>query len=131
MNEPPPDRSGLSEVLREISIHEHLCVIYETREQQVAVAVPFLRIGLARGEKCLYVADENTVASILGAMRGQGLDIDTPLEKGMLAVANKGREYLRKGHFDPDEMILYLAGNVREAKAAGFPAFGCLPFSDA
>jgi len=123
MNEPPPDRSGLSEVLKKISVHEHLCVIYETREQQVGVAVPFLRIGLARGEKCLYVADENTASSILDAMREQGVDVDTPVEKGMLAVSNKEREYLRNGHFDPDEMILYLAGNVREAKAAGFPAF--------
>ncbi len=123
MNEPPPDRLGLAEVLKEISVHEHLCVIYETREQQFSVAIPFLRIGLARGEKCLYVADENPAASILDAMRGQGVDVDTPVEKGMLVVANKEREYLRKGHFDPDEMILYLAGNVREAKAAGFPAF--------
>ena len=123
MNEPPPDRSGVPEVLKEISVHEHLCAIYETREQQFALAVPFLRIGLVRGEKCLYVADENTAASILDAMRGQGVDVDTPVEKGMLKVANKEREYLRKGYFDPDEMILYLAGNVREAKAAGFPVF--------
>src|SRR6266849_8960872 len=113
MNEPRPDRSGLSEVLKEISVHEHLCVIYETREQQFTVAVPFLSLGLARGEKCLYVADENTAAGILDAMRGQGVDVDTPVEKGMLAVSNKEREYLRKGYFDPDEMILYLAGNVR------------------
>src|SRR6202030_1157719 len=83
----------------------------------------FLSIGLARGEKCLYVADENTAASILDAMRGQDVDVDVPVEKGMLAIANKEREYLRKGYFDPDEMIRYLAENVREAKAAGFPAF--------
>ncbi len=123
MNEPPPDRSDLSEVLKEISVHEHLCVIYETREQQFALAVPFLETGLARGEKCVYVADENTTASILDAMRDQGVDVDRPVEKGMLAVANKKREYLRKGHFDPNEMILYLARIVTEVKAAGFPAY--------
>jgi PAS domain-containing protein len=122
MNEPPPDRSGLSEALKEISVHEHLCVIYETREQQFAVAIPFLRFGLDRGEMCLYVADENTATSILDTMRGQGVDVDALVQKGMLKVADKGQDYLRKGHFDPDEMILYLAGNVREAKAAEFPA---------
>ena len=123
MSEPLSDRSQLSNVLRTVEIHQHLCVIYETREQQLAVTVPFLKIGLERGEKCLYVADENTATSILDAMRGEGVDIDEPVKKGMLAVVNKGREYLRKGYFDPDEMIHYLAGNVRVAKGAGYPAF--------
>jgi PAS domain S-box-containing protein len=123
MNEPLPDRPRLSEVLSTLAVHEHVCSIHDTREQQFAVTVPFLKIGLERGEKCLYVADTNTAASILDAMRGQGVDVDATVEKGMLAVADKGQEYLRKGYFDPDETIRYLAGNVREAKAAGYPAF--------
>jgi len=123
MNGPLPDRSRLLEVLEELSVHEHLCVIYDTAEQQRAVVFPFLEIGLDRGEMCLYVADENTATSILDTMRERGVDVDAIVQKGMLKVADKGQEYLRNGRFDPDEMIVYLAGNVREAKAAGFPAF--------
>jgi PAS domain S-box-containing protein len=123
MSEPLSVSSQLSQVLSTLGIHEHICVIYDTREQQIAVTIPFLRIGFERGEKCLYVADENSAANILDAMRGQGVDPDAPAKKGMFAVANKEGQYLRKGHFDPDEMIQYLAGNVREAKGAGYPAF--------
>ena len=123
MNGPLPDRSRLLDVLNELTVHEHLCVIYDSPEQQSAVVFPFLGIGLDRGEMCLYVADENTATSILDSMREQGVDIDALVQKGMLKVADKGQEYLRKGHFDPDEMILYLAEYVSEAKAAGFPAF--------
>ena len=123
MSEPLSDRSPLSDVLSTLGIHQHLCVIYETPEQLFAVTVPFLKNGLERGEKCLYIADENTATSILDAMRGEGVDIDRPVKQGMLAVVNKGGEYLRKGYFDPDEMIHYLAGNVRGAKEAGYPAF--------
>ena len=123
MSEPLSDKASFSEVLGTLEVHQHLCVIYETQAQQFAVTVPFLKIGLERGEKCLYVADENTAVSILGAMRIQGVDVDAPVEKGMLTVANKGLEYLRKGYFDPDEMIRFLAENVREAKAAGYSAF--------
>src|ERR1700692_4920399 len=103
MSEPLSDPSQLSNVLRALEIHQHLCVIYETREQQLAVTVPFLKIGLERGDKCLYVADENTATSILDAMQSEGVDTDAAVKKGMLAVVNKGREYLRKGYFDPDE----------------------------
>jgi PAS domain S-box-containing protein len=97
-------------------------VIYETREQQSAVAVPFLRIGLERGEKCLYVADENTTANLLDAMRAESVDVDAAVEKGMLTITGKDQAYLRGDNFDPEEMITYWAGNVGEAKAAGYPA---------
>jgi chemotaxis family two-component system sensor kinase Cph1 len=122
MSAPLPDRSRLSEVLRTLPIHEHLCVIYDTREQQSAVAVPFLSLGLERGEKCMYVADENTTSDILEDMRAQGIEVDAAVEKGMLAMAGIGQAYLKRGYFDPDELITYWAGNVGEAKAAGYPA---------
>ena len=122
MNEPLPDRSRLLEVLRTLAVHHHLCVIYETREQLSAVAVPFLRIGLERGERCLYVADESTTANILAAMRAQGVGVDAVVEQGILKFANERQAYLKKGYFDPDETIRFWAENVGEAKAAGFPA---------
>jgi len=34
--------------------HNHIALIYDTREEQLAAVVPFLKIGLERrGEKCL------------------------------------------------------------------------------
>ena len=122
MNETLNGELQLSEVIGNLAVHDHLCLIYETREQQSASATPFVQIGLERGEKCLYVADENTTANVLDAMRAEGVDVDAAVQKGMLTVANKGQAYLKKGYFDPDEMIRYWAGNVGEAKAAGFPA---------
>jgi two-component system, NarL family, sensor kinase len=122
MSDPLPDSPQLSEVLKSLSIHEHLCVIYETRDQQSAETVPFLSVGLERGEKCLYVAEENTIANTLEALRTYGVEIDMAVEKGMLKLESEGHAYLKKGYFDPDETIRYWARNVREAKAAGFPA---------
>lgn len=122
MSEPVLDRSSLSEVLRTLGIHQHLCVIYESREQHSAVTVPFLKIGLERGEKCLCLADKKTAANILEAMRAEGVAVDAAVEMGMLNFENEGDAYLKKGYFDLDETIRYWAGNVGEAKAAGFPA---------
>lgn len=122
MSEPLPDRPQLSEILKALAIHQHLCVIYETLDQQYSVAVPFLKIGLDRGEKCFYVADEDTTASILKAMRAQDVEVDAAIEKGMLTMAVKGQTYMKRGYFDPIEMITYWEGNVSEAKAAGYPA---------
>src|ERR1700722_4251514 len=122
MSESLPDSSQLSKILRSLSVHDHLCVIYETRAQQSSVTVPFLSIGLERGEKCLYVAEENTIANTLGALRAHGVEVDTAVEKGILKLESGAQAYLKKGYFDPDETIRYWAENVGEAKAAGFPA---------
>jgi two-component system, chemotaxis family, sensor kinase Cph1 len=56
------DHSRLAELAANLGLHQHLCLIYETPEEQFAAALPYLRTGLERGEKCLYVGDENSVA---------------------------------------------------------------------
>lgn len=122
MSEPLPGELPLSEVLGTLSVHDHICVVYETPEQQSGTAVPFVKMGLERGEKCLYLADKNTATTLLNTMRAESVDVDAAFGKGMLSIADYYRVSLKKGYFDPDEMIRYLAGNVREAKAAGFSA---------
>jgi PAS domain S-box-containing protein len=122
MNESLPDSTSLSTVLKTVALHDHLCLIYETSAQQSAAAIRFIQLGLEHGEKCVYVTDENTAATFFDAMRAQGIDVDSAVKKGMLALADTHQIYLKGGHFDPDDMIRFWAENVREAKAAGFLA---------
>jgi hypothetical protein len=53
-SETPSIREKLPATLEGLRVHDHLCLIYETREEQFATAIPFLRIGLEQGEKCVY-----------------------------------------------------------------------------
>ena len=116
------EMSRLSEEIRRIRVHDHLCLIYETREEQFAAAIPYIRIGLERGEKCLYVVDDNTAEMVGEAMMGAGLDVAGAVESGRLSIVSKRDAYLKKGYFDPDWMIDYLKQAVEEAKKAGFTA---------
>ena len=50
--------------LEQLAPRTHLCSIYETPEEHFAVAVPFIKIGLDRGEKCIYIADDGTDAAV-------------------------------------------------------------------
>ena len=59
MSDAKPDLSRLSELASGLGLHEHLCLIYDTQEEQFAVALPYLRAGLERRERCLYLADGN------------------------------------------------------------------------
>ncbi len=108
--------------LEALSVHDHLCLIYETQEQQFAAVAPYLRVGLGRGEQCLYIADENTVGVVLEGIRQRGIDTDGALRRGSLVLCTKRETYLKQGHFDPGWMIAFLGEAVDSAKRAGFSA---------
>ncbi|MHB1190545.1 MAG: MEDS domain-containing protein [Armatimonadota bacterium] len=114
--------TSLLSALEQLTVHAHLCLIYETREEQFAAVVPFMKIGLEHGEQCVYIADENTAAAVLEAMRAGGIDTESAIASGALAVVSKRDAYLREGYFDPDHMIDFLKESTDAAKAAGYSA---------
>ncbi len=115
-------KNSLFEAIGKLSKHDHICLIYETRSEQFDAVVPFIRIGLENGEKCVYVADENTADEVLSIMRCRGIDIESALDTGSLVIARKKETYLRQGYFDPDEMIRFLKESTDSAKKEGFSA---------
>src|SRR5207247_1990705 len=66
-------RTPLIAALEQLGPHDHLCSIYESPQEHYAVAVPFIRIGLDRGEKCIYIADDGTVGDVRQAMQSEGI----------------------------------------------------------
>ncbi len=114
MSDANPDLARLAELARGLGLHQHLCLIYDTKEQQFAAAVPFLRTGLEHHEKCLYIADENSSAAVLEALRKVGTEIDRYLRSGALIVTGKRETYLEHGRFDPDLWIRFLSESTEE-----------------
>jgi signal transduction histidine kinase len=120
MSDANSDLSRLAELTSGLSLHEHRCLIYDTQEQQLAAAVPYLRSGLERHERCLYITDENTATTILDALRKGGADVDRCVQGGALIITGKRDTYLRQGAFDPDLMIGFLTRATADATAARF-----------
>ena len=111
----------LAEVVGKIGLHEHLCLMYSTQEEQFSATIPFLKIGLERGEKCIYIADTNATATVANALRVEGIDVDAAIRRGSLTIT--GREiYPETTNFDPDRMIEFLGGALNAAKSAGYAA---------
>jgi signal transduction histidine kinase len=107
------DLSRLGELAAGLGLHQHLCFIYETQEEQFAAALPFLRSGLERGEKCFFVADQNSGTAVLNALRKAGTDVDRYLKNGELILANKPS--VKPGRFDPDWCIGFLSRSIQGA----------------
>lgn len=101
---------------------QHVCCLYETEEEHQAVLTPFLRHGLERGEKVLYIVDAHTAETVLGYLRDDGLDVRPYLARGQLTILTRDETYTRQGSFDPDAMIALLRAETERALAEGYPA---------
>src|ERR1700724_4337285 len=116
-----PDTPLLAALAR-LAPHDHLCSIYESPEEHLAVAIPFIRIGLHRGEKCIYIADDGTEAAVQAAMSAAGIDVGAAIATDSLVLATKEGAYLKHGSFDPDWMFTFWADATADAMSQGFSA---------
>jgi signal transduction histidine kinase len=102
--------------------HDHQSLIYESPEDRFAVAIPFIRIGLDRGEKCIYIADDGTEAALRDAMSAQGIDVERAIRTGSLVLATKDSAFLKHGSFDPEWMPTFWREATAGALHEGFSA---------
>lgn len=109
-------RSGLSQ----LHYGDHACPVYETRAEQIAVAVAFLQAGLTQNERCIFVAPRQLLDPVQSALAAAHVDIDDEMARGVLQVLHDGEAYLLTGKFDPAGMLAYLARAESDALAAGF-----------
>src|SRR5258705_12112473 len=108
--------------LEQLGPHDHFCSIYESPEEHYAVAIPFIQIGLDRGEKCIYIADDGTVDDVRQAMQSEGIDVDRATASKALVLATKEQAYLEHGSFHPDWMYTFWKEATQLALSEGFSA---------
>jgi signal transduction histidine kinase len=110
----------LGRQLERLSATSHLCVPYRGRGEQFAVAAPFLRVGLQRRERCVYVEGDGPASELLAAMDSLGCDGASAVRSGALLTVPYPRPCTDEGSFDPERMIRWIRRNDDQARRAGF-----------
>lgn len=67
---------------------DHVCALYDQRDEEVAIAFSHIRAGLDRRELCVCVVDDRG-GRILDALASEGVDVDGEMRKGRLAIFEK------------------------------------------
>src|SRR5690349_20071635 len=65
---------------------KHVCFLYKEFEEQIATFGPFMRMGLARGERCVYIRDEHGAEEISASLRAHGVDVTYERSRGALLL---------------------------------------------
>lgn len=104
----------------QLGLGDHVAFFFKRNEERLSFVIPYMINGLRNNERCVYIADENTVPEILAEFKKVGIDIDASSASGALSVVTKHDTYLRRGIFDPEKMIADLDGDVKYALQHGF-----------
>lgn len=113
----------MRQLIEQLGPNDHTALFYRSRSEQFAAAIPYIQIGLERNERCLYIAADNPIRSVIDALEADGVDVDREIATGRLTVATPTETYLKHGIFEPDLMIEGLTSEVKRAMADGYKAF--------
>jgi len=99
---------------------DHLCLPYEDVDEKTEAVVPFIAEGLARGERCVYIAELDQRDVLLSALSNAGVNASRALDRGSLWLRSPQEIYFRSGKFDPDDMLALADELIASALADGF-----------
>ncbi|HYU32991.1 MAG TPA: MEDS domain-containing protein, partial [Thermoanaerobaculia bacterium] len=99
---------------------DHACFIYDTLAELSAVLVPFLRAGLAAGDRCIYIGPAAGAVRLESDLRSAGVPVDRELERGAAVMLGQRESWLQEGRFDPWAMMDLLRQAEQQALDDGF-----------
>jgi len=108
------------ESLEKLDVHDHIEFLCRSPRERLDVLVPFLRIGLSRGERCLLYCTPRRGDEILGAIGGAGTDIGSALARGAIIASRSARD--AGAPFDPEGTIAFLRSAARLARSEKYSA---------
>jgi hypothetical protein len=100
--------------------YRHVCAFFNSPEEEYRVMMPFIREGLARGERALHVVDPTLRQEHLARLRDGGIDVDRAERDHQLDVLNWEHAHLRGGRFEQSDMLRMLDDVLAEGEALGY-----------
>ena len=101
--------------------HDHAVFFDESYEHGRRAIIPFLKTGIDRGEKCIYLAHSHGAEQIERRLKEEGVDAETVKAAGQLVILQASETYLSCGRFNPKRMIELWVSEVERAICEGYP----------
>jgi hypothetical protein len=101
---------------------DHYCGIYRNDEDHRALVVDFVRRGIEKEEKILYIVNIQTATQLKSTLAAAQIDVEALVDKGQLVILTAKDAYLKHGEFDPDKMIELVSTETDKALSEGYTA---------
>lgn len=114
---------GIEQEIAALEPGAHACLAYvSSTERKVAIAA-FLREGLRRGERAVYVGDASLRDPVCDQLHEMGLPVDRLREQKALVMLDAEGLYPTSGRFEPGTRVNVLESLIDSARDDGFNGF--------
>lgn len=104
-----------------LDIGAHICAIHDDPHGVLRTLGSVFRAGLDRGERCAYVASEDTTNRVRRIMQDTGVDVAGAESGGDLIFLTDRKALLKDGEvFDPDHTLETVKGLFEGTLEAGY-----------
>jgi signal transduction histidine kinase len=103
-----------------LGLGDHVSFFYQSEPEHRSVMTKFVRQGLERGERVVYVADTHTPETIVSYLRSDRVDVDAYLDRRQLVFLGPEETYTRGGEFDAGRMRALILCEAERTLAEGF-----------
>ena len=115
------DREG--SVRTQIARGRHYYQFYKGRNDLFRCAIPFLSLGLEKGEACLWVVSRSVgIPEAIHALQ-RACELAPFLDRGQLAVFPAEKWYLDRGRFSERKVFQKIQKFLEDKRRLGFKAF--------
>src|SRR5437868_2133715 len=101
--------------------HRHVCAFFHGEDEVYSVLLPFVKEGLARGEKAFHIVDPTLHDVQFELLSSSGVDVSSVEKTGQFELHHWHEVYLRDGHFDKDRMLACMQEVLEQSQRDGFP----------
>jgi hypothetical protein len=98
---------------------DHTLLIYKNLQEQFDAAGTYIRNGLARGERCVYVYNDNKQEDVLYELKKRGVDVESAVQFGSLVLLPAEQVYLKPGIFKP-ELMQEIFNNILQKESGKY-----------
>ena len=99
--------------LSEVQHGDHVCLLHRSPAEQKDSLIAFIKEGITRHERCVYIADEVLDPELKSVLADGGLDLLRLRQEGSLQILNRYETFLRYARFEPILMLELLEQTLK------------------
>ena len=104
-----------------LGAHAHVCAFFRDIDEETRALLPFIKAGLAAGEKIVHTIDPARRADHLSRFAAAGIDFNAAHDHGQFDLHAWTDTHLHGGRFDPDTTLALFTQIRLSASRQGFP----------
>jgi ABC-type transporter Mla MlaB component len=98
---------------------EHACCHFTDADDRERLSLGFLRDGLRRGDKVLYLCDSDNLAVLVSRLTRRDPAFEPAIARGQIEIRPAPDAYIAEGEFEPERMLSLLRDEYGRALAEG------------